>query len=81
MSFFRVLLILRRVFRGVKFGCHFFSYRSLLLSTSVLNDNTKDIGRCKIIGRPRMQLITMLKVAITVSWVSYACMMVVYKLE
>ena len=28
-----------RVFRRVKFGCHFFPYRSLLLSTSVLNDN------------------------------------------
>ena len=38
MSFFQILLILRRVFRRVKFGCHFFSYRSLLLSTSVLND-------------------------------------------
>ena len=39
MSFFQILLILRRVFRRIKFGCHFFSYRSLLLSTSVLNDN------------------------------------------
>ena len=38
MSFFQILLILRRVFRRVKFDCHFFSYRSLLLSTSVLND-------------------------------------------
>ena len=38
MSFFQILLILRRVFRRVKFGCHFFSYQSLLLSTRVLND-------------------------------------------
>ena len=30
--------MLRRVFRRIKFGCHFFSYRSLLLCTSILND-------------------------------------------
>ena len=53
-----------------------FSCRFLLLSTSVLNDNTKGINRCKIIVHPCTQLITMLEVAITVVWVSYTCMMV-----
>ena len=44
MSFFQILLILRRVFRRIKFGCHYFSYRSLLLSTSVLNDTCLPFG-------------------------------------
>ena len=45
VSLFQIVIILRCVLRRVKFGCHFFSYRSLLLSTSVLNDNA-----AKIIG-------------------------------
>ena len=50
MSFFQILLILRRVFRHVKFGCHFFSYRSLLLSTSVLIDTDVDECTCDTDG-------------------------------
>ena len=38
-TFFIIMLILRHVFKYEKFSSHIFSYWSLLLSTTVLNDN------------------------------------------
>ena len=38
-GFFQIKHIVRLVFRYIKFSCHVFSYRSLLLSTNTLNDS------------------------------------------